>query len=321
MKNILTHRTWSGRVDGEDRSHRRWHQCVSLCDLDKLPDSEGNEPVWIGFASDEGVRRNKGRTGARNAPAYIRKACSNFPVHTENDFEIKDLGDVTCEQNDLETAQQTLIDVVVSVQKKGYSTIILGGGHEVSYPHYTGIRSAHPHKKIGIINFDAHFDLRELDSVVGPTSGTGFSQIAQNEKDFRYLVPGIQEMGNTRKLFRVANELGVWYVPASKFNTEGKQEVIQEIRTFLNECEMIYLTICMDVFASAFAPGVSAPANNGILPDHIFLEFLSIIQSSGKVVGFDIAEVNPELDIDERTSKLAASFIYHWISAGWGDRF
>jgi formiminoglutamase len=52
--------------------------------------------VLHGFAVDEGVRRNKGRQGAKDAPDIIRKNMSNFPVILP-DFSLLDFGNITCE--------------------------------------------------------------------------------------------------------------------------------------------------------------------------------------------------------------------------------
>ena len=59
---------WSGRIDlPEDASTRRWHQWVRT----PLPGAAPGVAV-LGFACDEGVRRNHGRTGAADGPAALR---------------------------------------------------------------------------------------------------------------------------------------------------------------------------------------------------------------------------------------------------------
>ena len=73
--------TWAGRNDGAGLSVQRWHQRVILVDMvtGQLPLIAGSQKgiALIGFASDEGVRRNGGRTGAKSGPLYFRKACAN----------------------------------------------------------------------------------------------------------------------------------------------------------------------------------------------------------------------------------------------------
>src|SRR5690606_1566362 len=93
--------------------------------------------------------------------------------------------------------------------------ILLGGGHEIVYGHYKGLRQAYPTASIGIINIDAHFDLRKP-AETGPNSGTGFWQIAQEVQasgyPFHYMALGIQKAANTQELFTRADALDVVYV-------------------------------------------------------------------------------------------------------------
>lgn len=69
----------------------------------------------------------------------------------------------------------------------------------------------------------------------------------------------------------------------------------------------------MDVFNASIAPGVSAQAYNGILSDSVFLRLLRTVLDSPNLVAFDVAEVNPQLDIQDRTSRLAASLVNEWF--------
>ena len=59
--------------------------------------------------------------------------------------------------------------------------IIFGGGHETAYGHYLGVRKyIGEDASLGIINIDAHFDLRPYDEQ--PSSGTMFKQILEHDK-------------------------------------------------------------------------------------------------------------------------------------------
>ena len=82
---------------------------------------------------------------------------------------------------------------------------------------------------------------------------------------------------------------------------------------FIAQNDCIYLTICSDVFSSAFAPGVSAPQPFGLHPE-IGLKLIKHIAGSKKVISFDIAEVLPRFDEDNRTAKLAAIIIFAAIN-------
>jgi len=300
---------WQGRFDGDNPLHQRIFQRVSL-ETDYasiLP----NDFVLHGFAVDEGVKRNKGRVGAKDAPGIIRKNMSNFPV-INPEFSLKDFGNISCEDGNLEKSQNELAEKVAEILKRNAKSVVLGGGHEVMYSHYSGIRKAFPEKRIGIINIDAHFDNREPEPGVGASSGTGFWQIAQ-EGDINSLHIGIQRNSNTLKLFDTAHQYGIKYMLADELFFENLPTVYQKIDDLVTVCDILYLTVCMDVFNAAVAPGVSASAYNGIFPDAAFMHFFRHILKSEKLMALDIAEVNPALDENERTARLAASLVNEWF--------
>lgn len=296
---------WQGRFDGSELLHHRIFQRIQY--KDGATTSYKGTFVMHGFAVDEGVRRNKGRTGAAEAPNIIRRNMSNFPV-IDPDFFLYDFGNISCENELLETAQEKLSEKVSEVLKQEAVSVVLGGGHEVTWAHYSGIRKAFRDKRIGIINIDAHFDNRQPENGVGASSGTGFWQIAQ-EGRIHSLHIGIQRNSNTLKLFDTAHQYGMKYILADELFFENLPSIYERIDELINEVDVLYLTICMDVFNVALAPGVSAQAYNGIFADATFMHFFKHILQSDKLVAMDVAEVNPSLDLGERTARLAAALI------------
>jgi formiminoglutamase len=301
---------WTGRVDGSDRDHLRWHhvvKCIHLAEAEDLNDCF----VLLGYSCDEGVKRNLGRVGAAKAPATLRKSLSNLPLLGEQQAAIIDAGDIHCHDNNLEASQEALGEAVAHILKIGGFPIILGGGHEVTFGHYLGLRKAND-KKIGIINFDAHFDIREPQDN-NATSGTGFYQIAQREESFHYLPIGIQQISNTQTLFNTAQAYGVNWIQAQDFDISNRERIQEQITSFIRDIDQLYVTVDMDVFAAPYAPGVSAPAYNGIVPNSFFMWVFECIINSPKFVSIDFAELNPSYDIDNRTAKLVADLVFRVV--------
>lgn len=271
----------------------------------------------MGFCCDEGVKRNLGRVGAAEGPQALRKALANLPLHFQEHEFIYDIGDIVCHDQDLEKAQHALRELVANLLTKNYKPIIIGGGHEIAWGHYQGIDKVHADQTIGIINFDAHFDLRNNPEPDKGSSGTPFRQIAEyrqaHDLDFDYLCLGIQQTGNTRSLFRKAKELNVNYVLAEDIH-QKRADCESIIQKCLNKHDLIYLTICLDVFNNNVAPGVSAPQPLGLTPLQVIPLLKQIVQSN-KVISFDIAELNPKYDQDDRTAQLAALLVSEYIHA------
>jgi formiminoglutamase len=90
---------------------------------------------------------------------------------------------------------------------------------------------------------------------------------------------------------------------------ECTQERVQEfVAEFLEGVDVLYLTIDLDVLPASVAPGVSAPAAYGV-PLRVISAACRQVAASGKLLHLDVAELNPEFDIDARTAKVAARLV------------
>ncbi len=293
---------WQGRSDS--LSEERFFQKIKCIDVQNaiIP----NEGIaLVGFCSDEGIKRNQGRAGAVEGPSSIRKELAKLAVH--NTIHLYDLGNIVC-INNLEKAQDEFATLIHYCHENGLKTIALGGGHEIAWGHFNGLTMHYP--ELGIINFDAHFDLRPYKGQ--STSGTPFYQIKsycdEMNLPFQYYCLGIQPQSNTESLFQNAKEFKVKYLTAEEINALSFEAQKKELNHFVHTCPHIYLSLCMDVFDASFAPGVSAPQSLGLTP-YQTLPLLKYLMQTGKVVSIDIAEVSPPLDECDKTSKLAASFL------------
>lgn len=312
---------WTGRIDDiKNRDAFRIHQIITYIDLNTIDELNiGASKLSIcllGFKSDVGVQRNLGRAGAALGPEYIRKELANLPVNFTENTQIYDAGDIYCLNDDLEFAQNELQKAINKILEFKMFPIVLGGGHALSLGHYLGVRDyLKNNESIGIINFDAHWDLRPYQDK--GSSGTMFAQIANycklNKHIFNYLCLGIQKSGNTTNLFKKAEELNAEHVLAKDFIENNFVKIDAKVKRFIENNDYIYLTLCSDVFSSAFAPGVSASQPFGMNPE-IVLNYIKKIFDSKKVIAFDIAEVSPRFDQDNQTAKLAAIIIYAIIN-------
>ena len=259
--------------------------------------------VIIGYACDEGVRRNNGRVGAKYGPDAIRKCMGKLPTRAT------DKGNITCKNGNLEKTQQELGEMVEKELKQDNFPLVIGGGHDIAYGHFLGINNAIK-GTVGIINLDAHFDLRPFHN--RGNSGTPFNQIsallkAQNNT-FHYLPIGIRENSNSAELYQTAKILNVQYIPMEECTLDNISQIKKTIKAFMDEVDCIYLTIDLDGFSSAYCPGVSAASPIGFQPKFV-LELIHHIFNSKKVISCDIAEMNPVYDINQSTALLAADLI------------
>lgn len=295
---------WDGRIDNEsDEKHFRFHQAVQLKNVNDLEDEHAFS--LIGFECDEGVRRNKGRIGAAYAPNEIKKIIAKLPYNV-GEVNTIDVGNIVCENDQLEEAQAELGHYTSKLLQLSKTPIILGGGHETLYGHYLGVRSfIGENSTLGIINIDAHFDMRDEDL---PSSGTMFKQILDMDKNAGYLCLGIQEFGNTQALFKTADSYGCNYLFEEEITIDNYENTFQAIDTFAEQHDYIMLTLCTDSIISSEAPGVSAPSPFGLEPK-VVRNLLRYIVSKQNITSFDISEVNPRLDEHNKTVRLAANLV------------
>lgn len=302
---------WSGRRTSPEIGNQYWYQDIHLGDLRSLDVVKSSSIGLLGYVCDEGVKRNFGRAGAKNGPQAIRDKLGKLPIHYSTKSVI-DYGDFICLEDDMESCQKAFSNGISKLISKGVFPIGLGGGHDIAYAHFNGIKDALNNKRIGIVNFDAHFDLRPVESQ--PNSGTPFNQIIHEFKSkgehIDYFVIGIQQQSNTRQLFEIAQMHQVSFV----FNdvcSNAKNELStlkQKLKEFLGRNDYIYITIDMDGFASTYAPGVSAPSSLGFSPFFVY-KVLKFLFETNKVISCDICELNPIYDTNGDTSALAAKLV------------
>lgn len=298
---------WQGRHD--TLPNERFFQYVTCIDR---PDNGLIYPkkswCFLGFCSDEGIKRNEGRPGAKTGPNAIRHQLAGLAVHDNQ--RVLDAGNIDCQNGELETAQHAFGTVIASCHEHGLRTIGLGGGHEIAWAHYQGLKNHYP--RLGIINLDAHFDIRPLKDDKYSTSGTPFWQIhhdaEKNNRSFDYACLGIQKRANTNSLFERASQWGVRWLSAEQIKETSWDSQRLFLDQFMHHHDSIYLSICLDAFAQSIAPGVSAPQAFGLTLEQA-CPLLKYIGETGKVVAIDIAELSPALDREHQTARLAAGLL------------
>lgn len=270
----------------------------------------------VGFKCDEGVQRDLGRTGAFEGPTAIRQRLAKLSILKTN-VSCYDVGNIVCTDHDLEASQEALAEVIAILLKQNIRPIVIGGGHEVAWGHYQGIAKAYPsQKRLGIINFDAHFDMHPMQPTHRGSATTAFTQIAEaheaSQRHFDYNCIGIQPAGNIRLSFDTAKKHNVKLILADEMHQGLQEKCFDFVDRVIDQNDIIYMSLSLDVFSPAFAPGVGTIQPLGLNPWHV-IPLLRQAAASTKMVSYDIAEHLPRYDIDHRTAKLAATLIHEII--------
>lgn len=263
--------------------------------------------VLLGFPQDEGVRRNKGRIGAKDAPDAIRR-CLYKLVQIEG-LKLFDLGNTRL-QDTLEAHHLRHQMLVGQILRDGKTLLVLGGGNDTSYPDCAAL--AHESSAIAAINVDAHFDVR-ADSP--RNSGTPYRQLldeglleANYFSEFAY-----QPFANSPTYLHYLRAQGANLYSIQEVYEQGISRLIGTILDRAGE-RPFFWGLDMDVVRAGDAPGVSAPNPSGLSgQDLCLLAQLAGAHPASRI--FEITEVNPQYDRDERTCRLAAAALWYFMQA------
>lgn len=281
----------------------------------RLGPDDPPKAVLLGFPSDEGVRRNGGRVGAAGGPRAIRAALFRMtPDPRQEQLEdllcrTRDLGDLEVSRN-LEFDQKHLGEALAPYLDAGAFVVVLGGGHETSYGHFQGYVRAG--RQVEILNWDAHTDVRELKQGQGH-SGSPFRQAIEDPSGAcrRYSVAGLQPHAVSRSHLEFVRRQGevVW-------GNEVRPDRMVDLYRRLQAPTLV--SFDLDGVKEAEAPGVSAPNPAG-LASELWLQAAYHAGRSPAVDSADVVELNPAVDRDGQTARLAALTVW-WLLLGRAER-
>ena len=262
-------------------------------------------------------------SGASFAPTTIRAMLDGYSTYaTTEEYDMKNLiicdcGDIVMHVTDIKESHHRIEKTVAHLTKTNprMIPIILGGDHSISFPSIAGFAASYG--KVGIIQFDAHHDLRNLDDG-GPSNGTPFRSLIENGViDGSQLVQiGIRNFSNAHAYHEYALAHGVTIYTMKDVREKEITEIISESVSLLKAqgVSAIYISLDMDVLDQAYAPGCPAIGPGG-MDSWSLLDAITYLGQEELVAGMDIVEIDPTLDFREMTSRMAARVIMDFLLA------
>lgn len=271
----------------------------------------------ISVPFDCGVKLINGRPGARFGPKKIMhefyKLTKKFKDICVIDHEvIKPIA-----KNVKKTHQRVTSTVRKSI-RSGEIPIVIGGGHDISFG--SGRAVFLEYKKIGQINIDAHYDVRPV--VNGKiTSGTPFRRLL--EADFlsgeNFVELGIHAPKNLKEHHDYVLQKKGILLKLDYINKIGIESTLDKaFKIAARKTNATIFDIDIDSVQKRFAPGCSAPCTKGFTKKQILLAAF-VAGKNKNVKLFNLMEVNPLYDVNNKTVKLAAELIVNFIN-GVGKR-
>lgn len=244
-------------------------------------------------------------SGASEFPDAFRRAWKGFTTYNlDEDVDLSskvavDVGDVPMHVTDIRRCHDNIIEASAAIQDHFPTSTVcaIGGDHSITAMMVKGMHQASPDEKIGIIQFDTHFDLRDL-SDNGPSNGTPMRNLIESGvvKGSDMYNIGLHGFFNTKDLKMYAEEHGVNYITLRKARKKGIEETVLACLAALSEkVDTIYVTVDMDVLDIAYAPGVPASTPGGMTTAELLDGVLAVAKHQ-KVKAMDIVCLDPQKD-------------------------
>ena len=217
-----------------------------------------------------------------------------------------------------------LTDRVAANLADGHLPLVLGGDHAQAIGTISGLARHHKARgeRVGVIWVDAHTDMNTPDSSPsgnihgmplaallghGPSSLTGLSGSTPALRPEDVAIIGARDVDSTE--IPLVKETGVRVYTMSELDSRGTAVCVREaLERVLDGTAGVHLSFDLDGVDPKDAPGVGTPVPGGLTLRESHLICESIARSQ-KLLGMEMVELNPTLDVRNTTGELAVWLI------------
>lgn len=264
--------------------------------------------VFVGLPDDSQSSYLKGSAGA---PEVIRRAydgrCYNATSESGVNLEgkVADFGDILSEDC-FEKTYRKYRSVSESLVAEGRVPFLVGGDHAVTVPVVEALKVVG--QPIQVLHFDAHPDL--------------YPEFEGNRFSHACTAARILEMDHVESVIQVGIR-ALNHIQKGQIDRYGSRVRVLEARELGHRVALaehikdelpVYVSVDMDGFDPAYAPGVSHPVPGGLSPRQLLNLFH---EANWRLVGMDTVEVNPLRDINDLTAILAGRVLHEGMAYAW----
>ncbi|MFX0006744.1 MAG: agmatinase [Promethearchaeota archaeon] len=257
------------------------------------------------------------------APEKIRDVTNDIGWTSEQgqpitDFKIADVGNIPIIKDDIEKNLITIKEFIKKIyqKKKNIIPVMIGGDHFCSYPVIQVVGDIFDKKdEFGVLLFDAHLDFyQEWDKGV-----YSHATISHRIYDLDYinknnlLIVGARDIDIPE--LEIAQSEEIKYLKAHEL-IDGLDIYVNKIINHFKKSNVksLYISIDIDALEPSLAPGTGFAMPGGFTYREMW-QILREVAKNFEIVGFDLVEVAPNLDLKNKmTCNLAAKIIIEFIS-------
>ena len=292
-----------------------------------------NTIAIIGVPMDLGA----GRRGVDMGPSAIRVAGLGARL-AQLGYSIEDRGNVPVEQAEsippgpkfsrhlpqIAASCARVAELVYESLEQAKLPLVLGGDHSISAGSISGVARFYRQQEeaIGVIWIDAHADMNTpatspsgnvhgmpLASLIGqgPAELVNLAGFAPKVDPRNVAIIGLRDVDSLEAAH--VKESGVRAFTMRDIDERGMPAIMQEAIALASAGTVgIHLSLDMDSIDPDEAPGVGTPVRGGLSYREAHLA-MEILADSGKLISLEVVEVNPVLDVANRTADLAVEFM------------
>lgn len=271
----------------------------------------------MGIPFDNATSLNK---GTMHGPETLRRLSIDLSEITEDFIPMKDnilydIGDIPVDLN-WEKYYKTVEDEAYKLMSNDQFCLFLGGDHSVTIPLHKAFgkwqREKSKDARIGIIHFDAHYDL------CGEYDGHKWSHACTEARALEGVVKGEDlhflgiRVAEQDELDIIKANPGIKTIKAVDVFRNGYMWAYRELEDHFKDYDAVYFTLDIDVLNPAFAPGTGTPVAGG-LSSRELIELFKLMLEGLPIKAMDIVEVAPPLDVNDITSWAALRIIHELL--------
>ncbi len=270
----------------------------------------------LGIPFDEGTW---GQPGERYGPRDLRESSQEYNHDlTEGFYYIDgdrtvlkgkrwaDVGDVLVFPTVPAQTDDKITAAVKKIIEKSAFPIVLGGDHSVTFPVVRALD-----KDVTLIHFDAH-----LDTWTGEPGNLDHASWVNRAAKLRHVKKvvqlGMRGLANDPEAIGNARKIHSAIVTSEQIHAKGVDWALSQVPA----SENIYISLDVDVMDPTLAPGTGTLEPDGLSFRELD-ELLKGVTAKGKLVGFDVVEVNPYRDPSGRTAQTAVRLMIDMLGAAF----
>lgn len=269
-----------------------------------VPTDEGSPFMPGSRFGPRAIREHSLRFGQGGRGYYDPHARRHYLEHEARHGRIVDAGDADVLPTNVVGTFENVTAMTRGILARGAMPVVLGGDHAISFPVVRGFG-----EPLHVVHFDAHLDYSPFVHGIELSNSHAFRHITKLSHVRGLVQVGIRSLRNTEVMMEDSLRDGNRVVTMDEFRERSVRPILDAVPRDAR----CYVSIDIDVLDLPLVPGCVSAEPNGMsyaeLRDTLFA-----LAEHADVAGFDLVEVNPQLDVGTGiTAYLAAHTVLEFL--------